>query len=648
MQPHRRLLHATLAVVLILVVVLAAGLFITHPAYAQEGPEADQPYRIFLPAVGGSNSAPPEAGAVIPGQYIVVLKPAEQRAATAPDGVALSAAAFAQQVVMAYGGEILYTYEDAISGFAGRLSDEALAALGSTPDVAYIEADTVVMPSQEPVAPTGGALDGDMSTEAWTYPATWGLDRIDQRTLPLNGYYSYLRSGRGVVAYIIDSGLRATSQEFLGRVLSGYTAISDGNGTNDCHGHGTHVAGTVAGSTYGVAKQAWVRPVRVLGCNNEGSVSGLIAGINYVRGQTYRPAVANISIGAPVSTALDAAVNSLINSGVTVVVAAGNSNANACGQSPARVASAITVGSITSTDTRASDSNYGSCLDLFAPGAGVTSASNLSDGGTRVMSGTSMASPHVAGAAALYLQTSPTATPGAVRYFLVSNATANRVINPGSGSPNLLLYTGVFGAPSTCSQRINNYSFESGRLNYWSESSTQGFHLVGTRGSFRAPIYPSHGAWMAWLGGANSDSSQIAQSVVMPAGPSSLSYWYYIQSSDGCGYDYGYVQLTAGSTTYTLRAFSLCTSQATSGWHKDVIALSPVLGGQTVVLRFRSTTDSSLISSFFVDNVQLYSGAVCVAEVGEVDVSGLPGLLVDTLVEPKPDGPDPLAPRQQE
>jgi subtilisin family serine protease len=648
MQPHRRLLHATLALVLILAVVIAAGLLITRPAYAQEGPDADQPFRIFLPAVGGSNSAPPESGAVIPGQYIVVLKTAEQRAASAPDGVAISAAAFAQQVVMTYGGEILYTYEDAISGFAGRLSDEAVTALGSAADVAYIEADTVVVASQEPVAPTGDALDGDMSTEAWTYPATWGLDRIDQRTLPLNLNYGYFRSGRGVIAYIIDTGVRATSKEFVGRVLSGYTAISDGYGTNDCNGHGTHVAGTVAGSTYGVAKQALVRPVRVLGCSGSGSTSGVIAGVNYVRGQTYRPAVANMSLGGTPSTALDSAVNSLINSGVTVVVAAGNDNANACGYSPARVANAITVGSTTSTDARASTSNYGSCLDLFAPGANITSASHLSDGGTRVLSGTSMASPHVAGAAALYLQTSPTASPGAVRNILVSNATVNRVINPGSGSPNRLLYTGAFGAPSSCSQRINNYSFESGRLSYWSESSNQGYNLVGTRGSFRAPIYPSHGAWMAWLSGANSDSSQIVQSVVMPSGPSSLSYWYYIQSSDACGYDYGYVQLTAGSTTYTLRAFNLCSSQATSGWHKDIIPLSASFGGQTVLLRFRSATDSSLISSFFVDNVQLYSGAVCVAEVGEVDVSALPGVLADGTIEPKPDGPDPLTPRQQE
>src|SRR5262249_51466616 len=233
--------------------------------------------------------------------------------------------------------------------------------------------------------------------------ATWGIDRIDQRNLPLSGTYTYNFTGAGVHAYIIDTGIRATHQNFGGRVSSqGFTAINDGNGTNDCNGHGTHVSGTVGSSTYGVAKGVTLHAVRVLSCSGSGSTSGVIAGVDWVTQNRILPAVANMSLGGGVSTALDTAVNNSINSGVTYAIAAGDTNP--CTLSPARVAAALTVGATTMTDARSSFSNFGTCVDLFAPGSSITSTWNTSDTATNTISGTSMATPHVTGVAALYLQ----------------------------------------------------------------------------------------------------------------------------------------------------------------------------------------------------------------------------------------------------
>jgi subtilisin family serine protease len=320
------------------------------------------------------------------------------------------------------GASIRHLYREVFPGFAGEFPPQALAGLRNNPRVELIETDAVA---------TTSAINQSS--------ATWGLDRVDQRTLPLTGTFSYANAaGTGVTAYIIDTGI-AAHPDFGTRLGSGYTAITDATDTGDCNGHGTHVAGTVASTTYGVAKAAQLVPVRVLGCDGSGSWSGVIAGLDWAaRSHVSGKAVANMSLGGPANSSVDRAVQSLINDGVTVAVAAGNSNANACNSSPARVSAALTVGATDTTDTRAGFSNYGSCLDLFAPGVNIDSTWNTGD--TATLSGTSMATPHVAGAAAVVLSTSAaTLTPATVASRMTSTASAV-VSARGAGSPNRLLY----------------------------------------------------------------------------------------------------------------------------------------------------------------------------------------------------------------
>ena len=359
----------------------------------------------------------------VPGQYIVVFDDAQ----TARSEVAVQAQALARQ----HGARVLHVYQGALRGFAASMSATAAAAIARNPRVRYVEQDSV------------------MTIVASQPNATWGLDRIDQRDLPLDQTYTYDTEAVNVDVYIIDTGIRGTHVEFAGRVGNGFTAIADGNGTNDCNGHGTHVSGTVGGTIYGVAKSVALHPVRVLGCNGSGSTSGVIAGVDWVRDNHSSPAVANMSLGGGVSTALDDAVRSAIASGVTFAIAGGNSNANACNSSPARVAEALTVGATTNTDARSSFSNFGTCLDIFAPGTNITSAWSTSNTATNTISGTSMATPHVAGVAALYLADHPLATPAEVSAAVVNNATPNKVTGAGSGSPNRLLYSRFGGAPPT-------------------------------------------------------------------------------------------------------------------------------------------------------------------------------------------------------
>jgi subtilisin family serine protease len=360
------------------------------------------------------------------GSYIVVLKPSEARSPSERQTGRPLVSVLAQELARAHSGQLASVFQYALKGFAVELTEAQAAALASDPRVAYVEADQVV----EAVA-----------TQS---PATWGIDRSDQRDLPLSGSYTYTQTGQGVNAYVIDTGLRATHQEFAGRIGNGFTAVNDGRGTSDCNGHGTHVAGTVGGSTYGIAKQVTIHAVRVLNCQGSGTTTGVIAGVDWVTQNHVDPAVANMSLGGSASTALDQAVANSIAAGVSYAIAAGNSNANACSSSPARVAAANTVGATTSSDVRSSFSNYGTCVDLFAPGSSITSAWYSSDTATNTISGTSMASPHVAGALALYLQTNPSASPATASQALAAAATPNKVGSAGTGSPNRLLYT-LFG-----------------------------------------------------------------------------------------------------------------------------------------------------------------------------------------------------------
>ena len=353
-----------------------------------------------------------------PGYHIVVFR------ADVTDAPGL-----ARALVSAHAGTLEHTYEHAILGFSAALSDGAVAAIRRHPEVALVEQDSWVTAS---ITQTS---------------ATWGIDRTDQRALPLDQQYTYTATGNGVNAYIIDTGIRTTHVDFGGRASAVFDAIGDGNGAVDCNGHGTHVAGTVGSATYGIAKQVRLYSVRVLNCAGSGSTSGVIAGVDWVTANHLSPAVANMSLGGGISTTLDQAVRNSVTSGVTYVVAAGNDNLDACGGSPSRVAEAITVGSTTTTDARSSFSNVGTCLDLFAPGSSITSTYGGSDVQTAILSGTSMASPHVAGAAARYLEINPAASGATVASALVGNATTGVVTSAGTGSPNRLLYTSFIDGP---------------------------------------------------------------------------------------------------------------------------------------------------------------------------------------------------------
>ena len=381
--------------------------------------DATSPNPIAAPTGARVNTAQSSAAR----DYIVMLRDDE------PDP-----AGRANALIRAHGGSLTHVYRKAVKGFAvANLSDEGVAQLRATDGVVLVEPDGIM------------TVDGTQSN-----PPSWGLDRIDQTALPLNASFTYNNSGAGVTAYIVDTGINSGSNDFAGRILAGRDFVDGDANPEDCNGHGTHVAGTVAGTVYGIAKAAKVVAVRVLGCSGSGSTSGVIAGVDWVASNAIKPAVANMSLGGGLSLTLNAAVARAVDAGVTFAVAAGNSNADACQSSPSSEPKALTVGATTSSDAKASYSNYGPCVDIHAPGSGITSDWIGGASATNTISGTSMASPHVAGAAALVLGTSGNGglTPAQVGAALVTNATSNVVSGLPGNTVNKLLYMGFVGAGS--------------------------------------------------------------------------------------------------------------------------------------------------------------------------------------------------------
>jgi serine protease len=378
----------------------------------------------------GTSAGAPEDGLVL--ESVVAASPSapDRYIITFADSVA-DAPGLARRIAARVGETPDFTYAHAIKGFAARIPAQALAGLARNPQIRRIEQDQVVAAS--------GAQSG----------AIWNLDRLDQRTRPLDGTYSFATDGSGVNAYIIDSGIRASHQEFGGRAAGVFTVVSDGRGTSDCTGHGTHVAGTVGGTRYGVAKGVRLLGVRVFDCSGYASWSGVIAALDWITANRVLPAVANLSLEGPKSASVNAAIQAMIDAGVTTVVAAGNDAGDACGYTPASAPAALTVGSTWNFDGMSGFSNFGSCVDLFAPGEAIRSAYYVDDTSSVVKGGTSMASPHVAGVAALYLSANPTATPAQVSAAILGGATQNVLSDVPSGTPNLLLYSQLASGAST-------------------------------------------------------------------------------------------------------------------------------------------------------------------------------------------------------
>ena len=437
---------------------------------------------LAAPGAGAAPLLSAASGKGIPGEYIVVLN----------DG------ADARSVAAVAGVSPKHVYTAALDGFSASLNQGQLVALQHNRNVKWIQQDQVV----------------EVSTTQTN--AIWGLDRIDQRDLPLSTTYDYTPTGAGVRAYVIDTGIYTGHTQFGGRASIGWDGILDGS--EDCNGHGTHVAGTLGGTTYGVAKNVTLIGVRVFACGNTGSTSTIIAGIDWTAANAIKPAVANLSLGGLADPATDAAVDGLMNAGVIAVVAAGNDNQPACNYSPARVANAITVAASTSSDGRWINSNYGTCVDVFAPGVNIYSAWIGHPYGTGSISGTSMAAPHVAGVAAMYLEGNTTASQATVASAIINSATPNKVVSPGTGSPNKLLYSPltVPGAGSiTYTGSLpgtNTNSYQPSTSGYTSTvSGTHKANLTGTGTDFDLYLQKWNGS--AWANVAPSLNSTSTESI---------------------------------------------------------------------------------------------------------------------------------------
>ncbi|TCC61023.1 S8 family peptidase [Kribbella pittospori] len=385
--------------------VAAAALAATAIVATAAGSDAAQQADVTIRGAGTADA--------IPGSYIVVLAGQRSQAQTRATN---------QSLASSYDVKVRDQYDASIKGFSASMSEEQAKKLAGDKRVAYVQQNQKITVSQD--------------------DPPWGLDRADQRDLPLDKKYEAATTADNVNVYVIDTGIYAEHKDFGGRASVGTDTVGDGQNGVDCMGHGSHVAGTIAGTTYGLAKGAKVFGVRVLDCSGSGSTESVVAGIDWVTKNAKKPAVANMSLGGGADDALDAAVKASVDSGVTYAVAAGNEGSDACGGSPAKEPSAITVGATDDQDQKATFSNWGKCVDLFAPGVDITSVGITDPDATAKMSGTSMATPHVAGGVALYLADHPDATPADVATALVGASTPDKVGDPGTGSPNKLLFVG--------------------------------------------------------------------------------------------------------------------------------------------------------------------------------------------------------------
>jgi subtilisin family serine protease len=552
---------------------------------------------VALPA--GSAGAAPKGTVVsvagarpVPGSYIVVLKDDMSARSATPQT--------AGDLASRYGGQVRRTWSRALHGFNVSMSEEQAQRLAADPRVQFVQADSEVH---------------IMDTQ--TNPPSYGLDRIDQRDLPLNNAYTFATNAATVHAYIIDTGIRTTHQTFGGRATFGHNSVDTNN--TDCNGHGTHVAGTVGGTQYGVAKGVQLVAVKVLNCQGSGSTAQVVDGINWVAQNAVKPAVANMSLGGGADNAIDNAVRQAIQAGVTFAIASGNSNADACTSSPARVTEAITVNASDRNDARASFSNFGTCTDIFAPGVNITSSWNASDTATNTISGTSMATPHVTGGAALWLAAHPTDTPAQVQAGLVAAATADKIGNAGGGSPNKLLFTGAGGGTPTdpppttpppttpppttpppgggcagAGDKIANGGFES--AGGWTASAGV---LGNTSG--QSAHSGSRYAWLAGYGRTHTD--RLSQQVTIPAGcsGSTLSFFLHIDSAEtSTSRTSDTLTITAGNT----RLASFSNLNKAAGYTQRSVPVGQ-FAGQTITITFTGAENQRRQTSFVLDDIAL-------------------------------------------
>lgn len=616
----------------------------------------------------------------VPGEYNVVFNKSALEGLAAGKGQSLQDVTKEVANILAskHGLSVQEVWGHALQGMAIRANEAQARALAKNPNVSFVEEN------------------GQVNANITQTGATWGLDRIDQRNLPLDSLYNYSNTASNVTAYIIDTGILTSHVDFGGRASVGYDAL--GGTGQDCNGHGTHVAGTVGGNAYGVAKGIKLKAVRVLDCTGSGTNTGVISGINWVTANKTLPAVANMSLGGGYSSALNSAVANSIAAGITYAVAAGNSNRDACLESPSSTSTAITVGATTNTDARASYSNYGTCLDLFAPGSSIKSDWYSSTTATSIISGTSMASPHVAGAAALYLSANPSATPASVTAAIKNSTTPNKVTSAGTGSPNLLLYSASSGGGDTTPPTVSLASPTSGqvlsgsavtlsanaadivavsRVDFyaganllgsdttspysiaWNSASiangTYNFTAVAVDSSGNATTSSAvsatvsntgacsstsqivlnsgfesgvtswtassgvitnnsalakTGSWEAWLNGYGTTSNEVLyQTVTVPttACTATLNLWLKVstqESTTSVAYDRLSVSLrnSAGSTLATLGNYS--NLNASSGYVLKSFNLI-AYKGQQIRIYVQGTEDSSLATSFFLDDFAL-------------------------------------------